>query len=440
MRKFFGVPFSVVMTLVVLTLLFAVFSTRPTSTTALGIAEQATSFPEANASISPAYPPPATPTDAPTSPPLSTPTPDLVVPSPTIFPTTSAKLPTGSKIIFAETTGVGLTIWAASAADTSERVILSSIEHSIEGYNISVSSKLDKLAVVATNRLNSRTNGELLVVQTGTGKVNQLASNVALGRYQNYPAWSPDGQFIAILRQSTTDVPYSQTVSIINAESGEEQVVAKSEISTVKDEASATIYPLDWSPDGRYLYFQKGSFGAVELWRFDISSQATEKVNDISYTGIPRCYYVSFDGAYLLCLSSSDDLTLYSVNLISTTPKGEQIALTNINAEEFSDPIWSPNSNSIAMGIYDPTLKRASASILNAQDGAVTRVSFDNSAISNTSSFPIAWSPDGKWLLVQTVGSAQTYYVADISGKGTTELILPLGTTIVGWTIEELPK
>lgn len=434
MRKASNIFFGITVILVVGTLMFIAFASYPqNSGVSLGSAQQGTLAQERATTIVPAYPPPFTPTVGPTLPLPPSPTPDLVIPSPTTFPTAVAGLPNGSNVIFAETTNGGLTVWAASAIDSSQRVILARIDRSVRGFNGSISPNQQHLAIVATEALNSRINASLYVAKLNGDKFSTVATDIALGRYQNYPAWSSDSRYVAILRQSNTDFPYDQSMSVIDIETGKETTVAKVTITNAIDEAGLSIYPLDWSSDGRYLYFQKGSYDVVELWRYDFTSGDTVKVNDISSVGIPRCYYLSPDDASLLCLTTSKDLRSYSVNLVSTLSSVKNTIFETIAADEFSDPIWSPDGTKLALGVFDSTLKKAQANVVSLQDSKIAVLPIRSGDAGNNSAFPVSWSPDGVWLLVNVVGDAQEYYLVNADGKGEAELILPNGATVLGW-------
>jgi Tol biopolymer transport system component len=436
-RKLFNVVASIAVLCIVVTLVFVVLANLPARnglsphTSQEGIVVQARITPTLAV-----YPPPSTPLTGSTPALLPSSTPDVVVPSSTPFPTTAAGLPSGSNIVFAETTNSELVVWAASAADVSQRVILTRIERDIKGFSGSISPNSNKMAVVATEVLNSNIYGTLYVAQLQSGNIAALATGISLGRYQHYPTWSPDSQYVAVLRQSNLDFPYKQSISLINTETGQETTVTTNSISHSDDEAKSQLYPLDWSSDGRYLYFQKGAYGAVELWRFDVNSGVIEKVNTISSVGIPRCYYLSPNDAYLLCLVSNEALTSYSVNLIPTTPDDQHMLLMTVSAEGFSDPVWNADGSQLAMSMYDPAQKKTQANIISLPKGAQTNVAMNPIDVGNTSVFPIGWSPNDDWLLVNTVSDESRFHVVDAFGTQATEFVLPAGATMIGWAGE----
>ena len=92
-----------------------------------------------------------------------------------------------------------------------------------------------------------------------------LATQVDIGRFVNYPLWSPDDQWIAFSRQTASEPPFVQTINALSLATGQE-------LTLVSADDSTWLWPLDWSPDGRYFSYFRGTHRAA-LWRLGLVYQ-----------------------------------------------------------------------------------------------------------------------------------------------------------------------
>jgi hypothetical protein len=141
--------------------------------------------------------------------------------------------------------------------------------------------------------VHTRNAAELWVVNRETRDVRKMTDQVAVGRYTNYPLWSPDDQMIAFYRTTARIPPYEQHIVLIDRETVQETTLISQSVQLQESEGSDFIYPLDWSPDGQYLYYQRGKYGVVTLWRIAADgNHAPEQIGTLSEAGTPRCYHL----------------------------------------------------------------------------------------------------------------------------------------------------
>jgi len=107
---------------------------------------------------------------------------------------------------------------------------------------------------------------EIRVREIDTGKDKELLSHPPLGN--NQLALSPDGKKLALIIRDEKNM---RTVKVMPIEGGEPKELHRFELD------GGNIVPLDWSPDGRYIYFPKRSTEGWELWR--VPAQGGEAEN-----------------------------------------------------------------------------------------------------------------------------------------------------------------
>ena len=230
-----------------------------------------------------------------------------------------------------------------------------------------------------------------------------------------HPAWSPDGQQLAIVTQSVTDPALRftsselWTVKVASRERkrlteadasqpswspsgtriaywGRSGSTAASDIWTIPA-AGGTPVPVTsdpsidwnpvWSPDGRFLYFSSNRGGSMNLWRVT--------VDEASGKPLGRPQAVTTGGGA-------------SHQHISISADGQRIAY-----------IARVESKNIQRVAFDPT-----AGVIRSAGEWVTRSSraFDQPSV----------SPDGQRLAFNALGKQEDIFVASIDGSGLQQL------------------
>lgn len=368
---------------------------------------------------------PRTPTVAPTPSPVAP-------PSPPLTPEDEWRL-TSTRIISVRSSSEGLTFWASEPLHQERHTLLAAIPGDIRAWNVNLSPDRSQVALLVTGSGTHFHRGELLIADLRSGAVRLLASTVALGRYLNYPIWSPDGRFVAVLRQSQWQLPYDQQIVIVDVQSGRETVLIEAHIADMSAEAVLQVYPLVWSPDSTALYIQQGMVGAVELLRVDRGAGRVDWRGSITKEGLPRCYFSSPDGARLLCMNSSADLRSYTLTLFPVADEAAPTTLLTVDGERFSDPLWSPDGQRLALTARAERAPRAVPLVIEVQGGRVVSVSLDQNEMGDAVWYPVAWAPAGSWLLIASPETGTRYQLVNTARSISMPLLLPEANTVVGW-------
>jgi Tol biopolymer transport system component len=305
-------------------------------------------------------------------------------------------VPVELQTVYAETLNGAVTFWAASPADPEQRRALTTVESARFGIRATLAHDGSRIAYTFTN-VNDQFAGELWVVGIEGLDRRQLASGMDVGRSVNYPIWSPDSRFLAFARQSSREAPYEQTIAIVDVQTGVETALVEQTISRTEDESRLAVALLDWSSDGRYVYYQVGTMRDVELWRVDVSNRSRERIRAIEGGDFPRCYFLSPDAQRLLCtILTSRQPVQYAVILVPTGPDQVETLISGDPNESYN-PIWGPGGQEVTIAVpaQEPSVDAP------AELRAIHIQTHDSRTITITQGdlfIPNRWSPDGQWL------------------------------------------
>lgn len=341
-----------------------------------------------------AYPEPRTPTLI-----SNTPLPEIIetpYPTSTAFPTTyptSESSIQGDKIIYAELRPEQVNIWSVNIIQPEQRSILFSIKGGLQG-GIRTSLSPDGTKIAYTifppeANTNDPFQAEVWIADLKKGNQYKLASLVDIGRYRDYPVWSPDSQQITIMKREILNDYYIEKITLINIYSFQEVDVIENRISNLQEAAQQALFIIDWSDDGTTLYYQKGISEKVELWEININNQETRRINTITDKGTARCYQLSPDKTTLACtIVEVSDQQQFASSIAILRILGEPQVIQGINLT--SDPIWSSNSSSIAVG------SESSILLFSREDLTSKTYEIQGTALVE----PIDWSNKGDWLAI----------------------------------------
>ena len=151
------------------------------------------------------------------------------------------------------------------------------------------------------------------------------------------------------------------------------------------------IFGAAWSPDGREVAFTSDITGRLNLWKVSAAGgwpvQLTQ--SDDRQSGAVW----SPDGKWILYQQDTGGNELYDVYAIPSAG-GPIVNLTNTPKVREQSPRWSPNGNSIAIGIKPESAAVYDLAIVDWRTHAVQRLTHETTADHNWSF--VAWSPDGK--------------------------------------------
>jgi Tol biopolymer transport system component len=108
---------------------------------------------------------------------------------------------------------------------------------------------------------------QIRVREIDTGKEKELLRHPPLDN--NQLALSPDGKKLALILQDEKNM---RMVKVMPVEGGEPVELYRFELE------GRNIVPLDWSPDGRYIYFPKRTTEGWELWRVPVQGGDAENL------------------------------------------------------------------------------------------------------------------------------------------------------------------
>ena len=226
----------------------------------------------------------------------------------------------------------------------------------------------------------------------GRGNQRIVSAQVSL----NYPAWSPDGQRLAMVGYVN-----SQTWSIYVAGAD------GSGLRRLTDEAAVWDGDPDWSPDGTKIVFTRtypNQDNRTEIWVTEVDGGVPTRTGLL---GMAARW--SPDGTRFVYSSGATS----DADVMTARVDGTGEAHLTASASTEIQPMWSPDGSRIAYasnadGDFD-------IYVMNADGSSPTRIT-DNAA----GDFSPRWSPDGSWIALES----------DLSGPEHWEVYLmrPTGT------------
>jgi Tol biopolymer transport system component len=386
------------------------------------------------------------PTPVPPTPLPSELTPAPPVPTPTPIPTPSGPLPSGLKIVYWESElpitdygtprdylGLATTFWIANANNVADRRSIATVfRRGGNPVHAQLSPDGSKIAytIVPPNVGSSGImfGAVLWVINVdGTGQM-QLDEGVFPGTMGKYPLWSPNSSTVVYIKYilkpgaELTDDNITKELHAAAADgSGTRRLLAD----------PAYIYPLDWSPDGRLLYYLR----VPEIWALDLESgESRPQLSfDKPIVGLPL---ISPDGLEVVVQVREGQGPPVSHALMVLSLNGMKRETITQGApggapDKYYSPIWSPDGTEITTLIPTQTVgERAEIRSLSRH----TREWRTIPAVATTGEqydLPLAWSPDGEWLLVTHRPAGRRYLVRRNTGQY--QQLPEYGGALVGW-------
>ncbi|HEX8097436.1 MAG TPA: PDZ domain-containing protein [Pyrinomonadaceae bacterium] len=233
--------------------------------------------------------------------------------------------------------------------------------------------------------------GRVYFLSDRTGTTNLFAYDVASKKFSQLTRF--DGSDIKAAGASEDAIVFVQGggIQLLNLQDGQSRALTVRvagnfpEVQPREAKAARWIRSFDLSPTGGAVVF--GARGEILTMNLD-----TKEVRNLTQTpGVAeRLATWSPDGKSIAYFS--DESGEYQLHV---RPAGGEGQARKIAVEKepsfYSEPVWSPDSKRVAFSD-----KRLSLWYVDLDQGAARKV--DTSAFAGQGNFPVAWSPDGRWL------------------------------------------
>ncbi len=312
-------------------------------------------------------------------------------------PTVSSQLQSllqqgGPLVVYSEFGPAADTLWAANADDPADRVQLGRVDHA-ENFGIfpSLSPDGTRIAYTVLPPVPGPSGAaELWVLEIAGGASRRLADGIDL---RVTPVWSPASDAVVVRRSDGQEG---------SAGSSELLRIDLNGTATTIAAAEAGLFPIDFSPDGAWLYYAILSPSGTDLARAPAQSSGKAEVLAHLSDGIARDWHLSPDGtqlAYLGQVPLEGGFTF--VAQVLDLSLGTVYTPLSRGSAQFN-PIWE-REGGLTIGRLDGDA-----------GGAPVRLSVDGSALarwlpppgspSRRAGFdvPLSWSPDGAYLAVRS--------------------------------------
>jgi hypothetical protein len=193
---------------------------------------------------------------------------------------------------------------------------LGSIGESGEFYNPAIAP--DGSGRVAVDRFDPAASRFTIATIDAAGRLTAVSHGVR----DRFPVWSPQGEWLV----SLGDPPQSRLSRTHSDGSGGEEALL------VSDSTGPRPFPLDWSPDGRYLLYETGTPG--DLWALPLSAPRTP-IPVTARSGGARSGRFSPDGRWVAYAVSVDGISSIWVQAF---PSGD--FKRRISPDQGFDPSW----------------------------------------------------------------------------------------------------
>jgi len=222
-------------------------------------------------------------------------------------------------------------------------------------------------------------------------------------RLENSAVWSPDGRWIYFA--SSGDLNVSQQV-VRKASNGS----GEAEVDYDTKSSELGIFPLDASPDGRWLLVETGLFpftdqADIQWLALDGSKRLVPFLNSPAVESDAR---LSPDGRWVAYTSNESGVDQIYVVSVSHDKAAETGAKWQLSVDGGDFPVWSRDGSEI---IYlEPSLNLSRVEVT--PDGAgglrfsTPQAMFGTTLVADVASFDLA--PDGQSLILNHYGEAQS--------------------------------
>ncbi len=221
-------------------------------------------------------------------------------------------------------------LWSMDVATKQRKRLTTGKQYSVEGVSLSNDGKWIGFRGVGNDRyfrgtLEAGLVGELYLLETATGTIEQLTKNVEIS--ESALSFAPDGKTIAF--SASNDFTYFRDTRIYVRD-----IAAKGqafrEIGDARDGDATVGF---WSADSKTIYYNDGVAATSQLFSIDVASGAVKQI-----TNVRASLNVSRDeesGAVMLQYSdpTTPPSSFTVASLDKVTDKSAWVRLTNVNPQ-----------------------------------------------------------------------------------------------------------
>jgi Tol biopolymer transport system component len=227
-----------------------------------------------------------------------------------------------------------------------------------------------------------------------------LTEVTAGGNDYLYPAWSPDGTQLALVRIEHFSTHSRWSIVVMASDgSGAREIYEEDLRAGADPSAEVALEQVAWSPDGERVAFirseriaDSGANWVMRLNVIDADGNAAETLTPAELQ--VQSFSWSPDGSRIVLAGQPVGLDEADLHLYVMDADGSGLTLL-INGRG-SDPTWSPDGTRIAFAGHAAGERESDIFLIHVDGGERTRLTSDPAA-----DFRPAWSPDGSHIVFQ---------------------------------------
>jgi len=309
--------------------------------------------------------------------------------------------PDGQRICFVRIgSETKFSIFVASALAASPERVLFTVNH--EPGTLAWSPD-GKFIATADASLDSQ-NTNIILFSLDTGEKRNLTTLPAQYWSDSTPAFSPDGKYVAFIRQNT---PITGDIYVVPSTGGEPRRITFDNARYSFD--SGIIGGLAWTSDGSELIFSSTRGGLPSLWRVAVAGGDPERLP----VGGDNSYYpsVSLKGHRLSYTRVSGGTPIYRIEA-TTQPNQHPVATKFLSStREDASPRYSPDGKRVAF--QSDRTGNPEIWMCDKDGQNLTQLTFFRKGIAGTAQ----WSPDGSEIAFDYRATGMSdVYVINVTG------------------------
>jgi Tol biopolymer transport system component len=318
-----------------------------------------------------------------------------------LFPSAGAPPGSGSARIVISEFGIEAdTLWMAPADRPSQRQVVAVVPHAAH-YGIYATLSPDGRYIAYTalspglSDASSDSPAEVWVMGADGSYPRVLATDADL---LIAPVWAPDSASL-VFRRSQSWENAAGTFELVRVSLADSGQAAGGPAQSTLVTADAGLFPVSFSPDGKWLYYTQVSAAGTELGQVAAAGGAASLFAHLG-DDFTRDWHLSPDGTRLAFLAPEQSeagtvLRALVIPLNGTFQPRLALPAADRPAQDFN-PIWDPKDGDLTLGRL--TLGEAIAPAMRVGASGVEPLAGPSQGFD----VPLAWSPDGGTLALRS--------------------------------------